>query len=369
VAADLELYVGGKLVNPFDLPAEVSARDPRAAIYHQASITPSTRRKYRYFTGLYLDYCAATGRKEVPCDAWTLEAFAVYLAEREVKKGRNKGRRGLAPNSIKLAIASVRALHEVVGENLPVTKPARKIIKGHAELREVDRRTNPGLWRPDGEGAPALKLPDLGEMIQSCNPNTNAGLRDRAVLSLGFATMARRHELVGLDVGDLKVVKNGLEVYIHKTKTKKPRTPKLPPWDHMPEMCAIRNVLAWVKCLRENGITSGPLLRGVDRWDHIHGTETWAGRDGLNPRMDAATVELIVARAALAARLEDAELYSPHSMRSGGATAAYEAGADILAIARHGGWADNSPVIFRYIRNVDEWRRNPMSLVGLDLAA
>lgn len=365
MGADLELRVNGKLINPFDIPPEVSPRDPRAALYHRAAKTPSTRRKYRYFAGLFLDFCAATGRREVPCDQWTLEAFAINLAQREVKKGRNRGRAGLAPASIELALSSVRALHRVVGENLPDSEAARTIIAGHKTMREEERRANPGLWRRDGEGAPAVKLPDLGEMVLACNTNLAAGLRDRAVLSLGFATMARRHELVGLDIGDIKRVKNGLEVYIHKTKTGKPRTPKLPPWDHLPELCAIRNVEAWIRCLRDHGITDGPLFRGIDRWDHIHGTDTWAGRSGLNPRMDGATIELIVARAATAAALEDAGLYSPHSLRSGGATAAYEAGADILAIARHGGWADNSPVVFRYIRNVDEWRRNPMSLVGM----
>lgn len=365
MGADLELRIGGRLINPFDIPAEVSPRDPRAALYHRASKAPSTLRKYRYYAGLYLDFCATTGRKEVPGDQWTLEAFVIYLANREVKKGRNRGRSGMAPATIELALSSVRALHRVVGENLPNSEAARGALDGHKNIRKDEHRANPGVWRADGEGAPAVKLPDLGEMIRGCNANLAAGLRDRAVLSLGFAAMARRHELVGLDIGDIKRVKNGLEVYIHKTKTGKPRTPKLPPWDHLPELCAIRNVQAWIRCLADNGITSGPLFRGVDRWDHIHGTETWAGREGLNPRMDAATVELIVARAALAAALEDAEFYSPHSLRSGGATAAYEAGADILAIARHGGWADNSPVVFRYIRNVDEWRRNPMTLVGL----
>lgn len=369
--SEIELRVNGKLINPFDTPDPDMRRDTRAALYHQQALAESTRRKYRYFAGLYLDYCASVGRVEVPANAFTLESFAIYLAQREVLKGRNRGRRGLAPASIQLGIASVRALHEVVGANPPSTKLARKIIDGHTNLREQERRANPGQWRPDGEGAPALKLPDLGEMVAACNPRTNAGLRDRAVLTLGFASMARRHELTGIDVTDLKRVDRGLEVFIHKTKTKRPRTPKIPPWDHLPELCAIRNVEAWVECLADHGITSGPLLRGVDRWDHIHGTDTWAGRGGLNQRMDPATIELIVMRAAMAAQLDDADLYSPHSMRSGGATAAYEAGADILAIARHGGWADNSPVVFRYIRNVDEWRRNPMSLVGMpeDVAA
>ncbi len=82
-------------------------------------------------------------------------------------------------------------------------------------------------------------------------------------------------------------------------------------------------------------------------------------------------VELAIARAAAdAVALHGAELphdpgaYKPHGLRAGGATSSYEAGADILSIARQGGWGDRSPVIFRYIREIDLKMRNPMRLVG-----
>jgi site-specific recombinase XerC len=45
------------------------------------------------------------------------------------------------------------------------------------------------------------------------------GLRDRALLLLGFAGAFRRSELVALNVGDLEFCDSGLRVTIRKSKT------------------------------------------------------------------------------------------------------------------------------------------------------
>jgi hypothetical protein len=57
--------------------------------------------------------------------------------------------------------------------------------------------------------------------------------------------------------------------------------------------------------------------------------------------------------------------YTAHSLRAGGATAAYRAGVVVSSIAEHGRWAKNSPVVLGYIRSVDKWRDNPMRGIGL----
>ena len=65
------------------------------------------------------------------------------------------------------------------------------------------------------------------------------------------------------------------------------------------------------------------------------------------------------------AGLPNANEITAHSLRAGGATAAYRAGAPIATITRHGRWAEGSPVVLRYIRAVDKWKDNPMAGVGL----
>ena len=49
-------------------------------------------------------------------------------------------------------------------------------------------------------------------------PDSLTGLRDRAMLLLGFAGAMRRSELVGLDVNDLKETKAGLRLHIRYVK-------------------------------------------------------------------------------------------------------------------------------------------------------
>jgi site-specific recombinase XerC len=45
------------------------------------------------------------------------------------------------------------------------------------------------------------------------------GVRDRALLRLGFAAALRRSELVGLDVGDAQETTDGLVLRIRKSTT------------------------------------------------------------------------------------------------------------------------------------------------------
>lgn len=355
---------GGRLINPFDaaLPDPDERRDPRAAEYHRERLSESTRYAYRRFIGQYLDFCALTGRREVPANRFTIEAYTIWMAERPVTRGKNKGKRGLAPLSIGVALSAVRALHVAVGENPPDRELARGIVERHEKRRAKDREIH------DGVGSPAVDLPTFGDLVAACPPETNAGLRDRAMLTLGLNIMARRSELCILDLADITIDRDGwLSVYVHETKTGKPRTAKVPPWDHLPELCPKRNWLAYRARLAEKGLTEGPAFRGVDRWDNVQGAGPWAGRAALGARLDGSTLEHIVARAAIRAAVPNADELSPHGvLRRTGATLSYAFGSDILAIARQGGWDERSPVVFRYIDTVDLKKRNPMLLIGRD---
>jgi integrase len=54
-------------------------------------------------------------------------------------------------------------------------------------------------------------------------PKNLTGLRDRALLLLGFAGALRRSELVGLDVSDLIKTNAGLRIRIRTSKTDQER--------------------------------------------------------------------------------------------------------------------------------------------------
>src|SRR6516225_2677315 len=56
-------------------------------------------------------------------------------------------------------------------------------------------------------------------MLDECDTTTMLGIRDRAILALGFAGAFRRSELVALTVADLTEVPDGYRVLIRRSKT------------------------------------------------------------------------------------------------------------------------------------------------------
>ncbi len=365
-AADDKTALYDRLLDRVDptAPDPDERRDPRASRYHRERLAARTRMAYRRYAGYYLDYCARTGRREVPGNRFTIEGFAIWLAERPVTRGKNKGKIGMAPLTLNVALSAVAALHKACGENPPDRYLARDIIESHAKQRLKDRTIH------DGQGSPGVDLPTFASLVGACSTETTAGLRDRAMLTLGLNIMARRSELCVLDLDDVTVERNGrwLSVHVAQTKTGGAREAKVPAWAGLPDLDPIRAWQAYRQRVADLGIADGPAFRAVDRWDNMQGAGVWAGRRALDVRLDGSTLEHIVLRAALKAAVPNADELSPHGvLRRTGATLAYLGGADILAIARQGGWGERSPVVFRYIGDVDQYRRNPMLLITPDL--
>lgn len=67
-----------------------------------------------------------------------------------------------------------------------------------------------------------LGAPELRRMIEVLPPGL-AGLRDRALILLGFAGGFRRSELVALQHAHLRFVREGLEVLVEQSKTDQER--------------------------------------------------------------------------------------------------------------------------------------------------
>jgi integrase len=138
------------------------------------------------------------------------------------------------------------------------------------------------------------------------------------------------------------------------------------PYGSDPVTCPVRALRAWRALLSEYGSASGPLLRRIDRHGAVAGVPG-ARPSGSGPadgRLSGYTIGKILTRAARRAGLAVDDL-SAHSLRAGGATGAYTAGADLVSIGRHGGWRDGSSELLKYIRDVDRWKHNPMHGAGL----
>lgn len=297
------------------------------------------------------EWCAAEGRVALPATGQTFASYVTHLIE-----SRQRG--PLSPASVDRAMGTVRAVHAEHGyREQPPVKPARAILRAYrrqwAEGGHQTRKATP------------VKVGSLRDMIDTCDPGKAIGVRDRALLLLGFAMMARRSELSGLDIADIRPGLEGLDALIRKSKTDqeaKGQTVAVLAGRH-PETCPVRATRAWITLLADRGITEGPLFRPIDRHGRIGDEPDAAGHPRL--RLSGHAVAAIVRRHALAAGLNDASKYRGHSLRSGGASSAYEKGAPVAGIAEHGRWAERSPVVLGYIRAVDKWKNHPMREVGL----
>jgi integrase len=150
-------------------------------------------------------------------------------------------------------------------------------------------------------------------------PEDLAGLRDRALILIGFAAALRRSELVALDVNDIARHPKGLAVTIRRSKTDQAGVGKTKAIPHGRKLHAVRALEAW---LAAAGITSGPVFRGV-RGTRVRGV-----------RLCAHQVARIVQKRAAAVGL-DPTLFAGHSLRSGYISSAADHGASLQAIADH----------------------------------
>ncbi len=183
-------------------------------------------------------------------------------------------------------------------------------------------------------------------------PSTLVGIRDRAILLVGFVGAFRRSELVALDVEDVAAHAAGLVVILRRSKVdQEPRGfAKAIPYGGDTATCPVTAMKAWLEAAR---ITSGPLFRSIDR----HGNVAPDRTSGL-------TVARVVKRAALAAGL-DAERFSGHSLRLGFVTTAARRGCSERSIANQTGHR-SMPVLRGYIRRANVFEENAaVAVVGL----
>jgi site-specific recombinase XerD len=303
---------------PAGAPAQLERELASAERYAQSALAPATRRAYEGDWLLFAGWCAERGVSAIPATPAAVAAFLAAEADR-----------GFRPVTIGRRAAAIAAAHRAQDHPNPCDSGAvAQVLSG------IRRRH--GI-APERRAAP-LDLSPLEQVLAELDTSTLAGLRDRALLLLGFAAALRRSELVALDVEHLEFsTARGLLVRIASSKTDQERagaTVAVPYARARNDRCAVRALRAW---LQATGIHRGPVFRRMRRGDSV-GAERLTGQ----------SVALIVKRRANAAGLGPEQL-SGHSLRAGYVTAAAAAGIEerkIANVSRH----KDLPVLRRYIR-------------------
>jgi len=282
-------------------PATLERALDQAAGYARAEKAAATRRAYRSDFDLFRTWCEAKPVFALPAQPETVAAFLAAEANRGAKSS-TIGRR----------LAAICYAHKLAGHEPPTNSEAVK-----ATLRGIRRTTG---------SAPARKAPATADKIVAMVTMAGddpKGLRDRAILLLGFAGAFRRSELVALDLTDLEFCNGGLRVRIRKSKTDQEglgATIAIVPGSIACPVEATRN---WIEAAR---IAAGPLFRPVSRGGGISDRR-------LSDRAVADVVKAYARRVGL-----NAADFSGHSLRSGFLTSAARCGASIfkmMDVSRH----------------------------------
>ena len=285
-----------------NLAAEPPANELALALkFARAEKSEASRRAYRSDFQLFSRWCAARNLSPLPATPATLAAFLACEA-----------RRGSRPSSIARRLAGIRHAHLLAGHEPPTQS-------------EMVRATLRGIRRTVGS-APQRKAPltaDLLRAMVAVAPDNLMGLRDRALLLIGFAGALRRSELVGLDVSDLKQGKAGLQLRIRASKTDQEQRGTAVAITPGSSTCPIAALNEW---LAAAGIDHGPVFRPVFKGGRV-------GDARLSDRAVAEIVKTYARRIGL-----DPTLFSGHSLRAGFLTSAAQRGASLFKmrdVSRH----------------------------------
>jgi integrase len=243
-------------------------------------------------------------------------------------------------STLQRRLSAISQAHQAAGHPTPTRDIAVRVV--FAGIRRAHGTAQTGK-------TPVLTA-DLRLMVAAL-PESRLGVRDRALLLLGFAGAFRRSELVGLDVTDVTVSRDGLVIRLRRSKTDQEgqgRTIGIP-YGSRPMTCPVRALQDW---LSYSGIKSGPLFRPLDRHGNMRAT-----------RFSDRGVARVVQRAALAAGLDPAD-FAGHSLRAGLATSAAAAGVSERAIMAQTGHK-SLPMVRRYIRDGSLFNENAAAGVGL----
>ena len=296
--------------------------------YIEAATAESTRRAYRSDWEHFVSWCMERKAEPLPATPELAADYAACLAAQ------------YRVSTIERRLAAISKVHQAAG----VEPPTRSLLV---------RETMKGIRRKVGVAPTrkaAIRVLHLRQWAQGL-PDGLQGLRDRALVLLGYAGAFRRSELVGLDVADVEITLEGAKVILRRSKTDQEGEGQVKAIGYglHPKTCPVKAVQEW---LSSAGITAGPIFRAVDRHGHLS-----------EGRLSDKAVGLVVKRLAVSIGL-DPEQVGGHSLRAGFTTDEYHAGTSEALIQSQTGHK-SSTVLRQYRREADLFAFNFSAAVGL----
>ena len=276
----------------------------------QGAYAPATIRAYEKNFLRFIEFSETLNEGALPANEMLVTRYIKDLSDGRLKS-----------SSIRIAVASISAIHKLNQFTDPTTKPEVRL-----ELRRMHRT----LGR-ESRQAIGINQVTLNKLISNTEDNL-IGYRDRALLLTAYDGMCRRSELTGLRVEDITYTNNkSIKMRLRRSKTDQDGLGR---WLFLDTKAQ----LAIIDWLKSSGIQEGKLFRGIHKQNQLS--------DGLS----VSQVNRIFKKIARKSRLEPKLVsgISGHSMRVGAAQDLLSSGSSLAKIMQRGRWSKTDTVM-RYL--------------------
>ena len=272
---------------------------------------PNTLRSYYVDATAFVDWCDEQNIEAFPITSATLSEYIEFMKLK------------LRYSTIRRRISSLKRVNDLLGyKDVTQTGEIYLAIRRLKREKLSEQRQAAGINQ------------DLLVKMITAQPETLVGIRNRALLSLGYDFLARRSELVTLQTSDIEFTNDGtLKGTIRKSKTDQYGRGRL-------VFGSERSAKLVRKWLRQKPKQIQPIFCAINH-----------GHCQNRPICDRNVNDIIkrgVIKVKRCERPSDLEV-SGHSLRVGAAQDLLIKGYDLVAIMRAGGWS-NPSTVSRYLR-------------------
>ena len=312
---------------------DIKALQEETLLNLKSSKAKNTIRAYKSDFNDFRLFCAQNGFKSLPSEPKIISLYLTQLSNKDAKI-----------STIKRRLVSIGVIHRLKGHYLDTKHPL--ILEN---LMGIKRRKG-----SIQNGKKPLLINSLKRLINVIDQQKKEQIkifRDRTIILIGFSGGFRRNEIISLDYEDLDFVKEGLKINVKRSKTDQfgEGSIKGLPYFHNSQYCPVLSIQKWIEISK---INSGALFRRFTKGSNLS-----------EKRLTDQTVALLIKEYLDLAGI-DSKNYSGHSLRSGFATTAAEAGAEertIMAMTGH----KSTEMVRRYIKDANLFKNNALNKIKI----
>ncbi len=315
-----------------ELTTDIKALHEETLNNLKTSKANNTLRAYKSDFKDFGAFCLKHGFKSIPTDPKIISLYLTHLSKTS------------KISTLRRRLVSIGIVHKMKGHYLDTKHPV--IIENLMGIKRIKGSMQIGK-KP-------ILISHLKQIINTINEQKIeeiVKLRNKTLILVGFGGGFRRTELISIDYEDLEFVEEGVKITLRRSKTDQfgeGMTKGLPYFSNK-TYCPVVNLKNWIKLSKNK---SGPLFRRFVKGSSLS-----------KDRLSDQSVVLIIKECLKQAGIENHN-FSGHSLRSGFATVAAEAGADersIMAMTGH----KTTQMVRRYIREANIFKNNALNKIKI----